>query len=326
MSNQDWKQELAPIQREAVFWYWHLQDPDIPVSDWHCFHEWNAIAEHREAFDAMATVWEDAIRARRESQASAAARQPVRSRLSHMLLRAAAVLLIVAILGPDIGSSTRIFETGATARTLVLDDGSVVRAAPRTRLEIESGSHQRSSYLVRGQAFFRVKDDPNRPFVVRTKLAVAQALGTRFGVSYVGRESVVTVVEGKVAVSRTQSKEISARAASLAELQAHQQIRVSPGLYVVSHVEPDRALAWATTIPFAEVPLDEAIEQFNRLSGSRLELSTPSGAPSWRISGAFQLDQPELFAQYLANITSTTVLVHPPGSPVRTVKPRVRQP
>jgi transmembrane sensor len=327
MNNQDPKQELGPIQREAVFWYWHLQDSDTPVSDWPRFREWNAIPEHRAAFDAMAAVWEDASRVRRESQAIAAAPQRTRSRVSRVFLRAAVVLLIVAILGPSIGPSIRILETDATARTWVLDDGSVVRAAPGARLKIESGTRQRSSYLLRGQAFFRVAEDRYRPFVVSTPLTVAQALGTRFGVSYVDRESVVTVVEGTVAVSPVLSADVSARAVAPVKLHARQQIRVSPLTFaVVPDVDSEQALAWATTIRFAGTPIDEAVEQFNRLNGSRLEFAKPRGAPGLRISGAFQLDPPETFAQYIADETSTTVLVHLPGSPVRQVTPRVTQP
>jgi ferric-dicitrate binding protein FerR (iron transport regulator) len=64
----------------------------------------------------------------------------------------------------------------ATAR---LDDGSVVRLAPRSRLRVSHAAHVRESWLD-GEAYFAVAHDKARPFRVRTRAGTVEVLGTRF--------------------------------------------------------------------------------------------------------------------------------------------------
>jgi transmembrane sensor len=318
----DQKQELGSVQREAVFWYWQIQDPDLPRSEWHRFWEWSAIPEHREAFDAMAAVWERASGTPPVPHSTATSTVTTRRRLPRVLASVAiALLLMLALVAPISGPSVQIFQTQDTAEAWVLDDGSIVRAAPHTRLEVMFGEQYRSSYLERGQAFFLVVHDAARPFVVHTPAASVQAIGTRFGVTCVEGTSIVTVTEGTVSVSRgAQPIETSTRAASpssvpLEFLHAGQQARVSSATFNrISHVDSGDALAWAKTIHFVDTPADQAVEQFNRLSGSRLELSNPSGKPVATIQGTFQFDDPRFFAETVANETSLRVLLHKHGS------------
>lgn len=322
MSDHDRELELRRVQREAVFWYWRLQDPDLPVGEWHRWRHWHAVPAHREAFESMASVWER-LRGRLLTRASASSLQQPRKRLLRVVARAAIVLFILALLGPglDSKSPSTILQTDAdTPAAVMLKDGSIVRVAPDTRLEIEDDVHHRSAYLTQGRAFFDVTQDPTRPFVVRTNLAVATALGTRFGVSQMDKESVVTVMEGTVAV-------LPARSEKSIKLNTGAQIRVLPaGIQVLWHFDSNQELAWATTIPFTRAPIVEAIEEFNQRSGVRLELADPRAARNVHLSGAFQFDDPESFAQVVADEISAPVLVHKPGSPVLTVNPRTLQP
>jgi transmembrane sensor len=322
---------LGPLEREAVFWYWKIQEPDLPRSEWLRFWEWNAIAEHRVAFDAMATVWESACNIPLDApHASTVTVAPARRRLPRILARLVVVLLLLATIGPDIGPASRVFQTNDTAKAWVLDDGSIVRAAPDTRLEVTMSKEYRSSELRRGQAFFRVADDHARPFVVHTPATSVQAIGTRFGVTNDDGVSVVTVIEGTVSVSRgAQPSRTSMPAASSAStplmtLNAGQQARVSSdAFYLVPRVDSKQALSWATTILFEGEAVGEAVKQFNRLSGIRLELSNAPGASAVSIVGDFLLDDPRMFAQVVANGTSAPVLLHRDSAATRDADPEI---
>ncbi len=324
-------QALGPIEREAIDWYWQLQEPDLPASEWQRFWEWNAIAEHREAFDAMATVWERACSMSLDAtHASTVTAAPTRRRLPGILVRIVAVLLVLAIVGHHLGPASRILQTEDTAKAWVLGDGSIVRAAPDTRLEVTMSKGYRSLDLRRGQAFFRVAGDDARPFVVRTQETSVQAVGTSFGVANAKGTSVVTVIEGTVSVShgalpsRTSLQGATSASARREFLNAGQQARVTSSSFnLVPRVDSKQALSWATTIPFEGEPVEQALEQFNRLSGARLELSNPGSAPAVSVVGAFQLDDPRTFAQVVANGTSAPVLLHRHGASTRDTDPEI---
>ncbi len=113
---------------------------------------------------------------------------------------AAAALLVVCLYTVRSPSPSVIVETGtAETRTITLDDGSVVRLAPNSRLSL----WDENSRLVAlsGLAFFAVVTDSARPFVIRTNVGFAEVRGTRFEMR-TGADSLrVVVVEGSVAVS-----------------------------------------------------------------------------------------------------------------------------
>src|SRR5690606_31190750 len=62
------------------------------------------------------------------------------------------------------------WQTYATAigeqRTIALDDGSVVELDPASRITVRLNSHRRDVRLTRGEAFFKVERDAERPFEV----------------------------------------------------------------------------------------------------------------------------------------------------------------
>ncbi|MGE0555066.1 MAG: FecR family protein [Gemmatimonadales bacterium] len=88
--------------------------------------------------------------------------------------------------------------------TVRLSDGSYVRLAPSSTVRIEPGYYAREVVL-RGRAFFAVASDPARPFLVRTALGTARALGTQFEVRTEGDRLRLAVVEGRVALTSGQS-------------------------------------------------------------------------------------------------------------------------
>ncbi len=176
--------------------------------------------------------------------------------------------------------------------------------------------------------FFNVAHDAARPFVVQTPSMVAQALGTRFAVATSNHESVVTVLEGSVAVTRSASRMAAPQSERgwTHRLVASEQVRITQqGTDYVPETNVARVLEWATMIHFAEDPLIMAIEQFSRRSGVLVELQDPSSARTLRVMGSFPLDDPKEFATHVARIASTTVLVHRPGPVVETIPPAVTQ-
>lgn len=256
-------------------------------------------------------------------------RVSIRLRLPRRLAGIAMLIYVLSMHGPGATEPQQIFETHETAETLALPDGTILRAAPHTRAEIQLHSRGRSIHLPRGNMFFNVAHDANRPFVVHTPVATVHALGTRFGVSIREQESLVSLLDGSVAVSGlpSQNAEPQSDRAWTRKLMSSEQLRVtSQGPDDVPQPNVARALAWATKINFYDDPLIMAVEQFSRRSGAHVELQDPNSLRMRRLTGDFNLDDPEGFATYVAESVSTTVLLHRPGPVVQTITPKLAQP
>lgn len=86
--------------------------------------------------------------------------------------------------------------------TVRLPDGSIVQMNAESRLEYMEGFTADRSVRLSGEAFFNVKKNPDRPFVISTGDVKTTVLGTSFNINaYPEQNEIkVTVASGKVAV------------------------------------------------------------------------------------------------------------------------------
>lgn len=85
-------------------------------------------------------------------------------------------------------------------RSIRLPDGSTVELNSRSRLRVRFTEAERTVELLEGQALFNVAKNPARPFIVRSDETRVRAVGTQFDVYKKRSGTIVTVVEGRVAV------------------------------------------------------------------------------------------------------------------------------
>lgn len=90
-------------------------------------------------------------------------------------------------------------ETGEQ-RFEKLIDGSTIELNSKSRVRIRFSAHERNVDLLEGQALFHVAKDASRPFIVHSDATLVRAVGTQFDVYRKPTGTVVTVVEGRVAV------------------------------------------------------------------------------------------------------------------------------
>lgn len=195
-------------------------------------------------------------------------------------------------------------------RTITLMDGSTMHLNSRTRARVRYDDRSRGIELIQGQALFVVEKDPARPFVVRSGSVDAVAIGTTFDVDARGDQTVVAVVEGKVAVRRERLGMPASSAIGPGTegqgyglvLEAGEQAVVGvAGAPKVSKARLDRAGAWTRREMVLEgATLPEVVEQFNRTGLRRLVLE--GEAPdSFRISGVYSSADPEGLVRFLRN-------------------------
>ena len=90
-----------------------------------------------------------------------------------------------------------------SSQTLTLEDSSIVVLEPGARLRMRSHfDADKREVLLTGTAFFKIRKDVKRPFLVHSKMLITRVLGTSFTVKAnngSGKE-IVEVKEGKVSV------------------------------------------------------------------------------------------------------------------------------
>lgn len=181
-------------------------------------------------------------------------------------------------------------------RSLRLPDGSLIYLNARSRLEVRYDDTSREVLLEDGEALFDVAPQPRRPFKVRTRSAVIEALGTQFNVSSRASETRVAVLEGKVQVSHAEQGN-----AETAALNVGQTVKVSrtQPMHVVATADVENLAAWRERrLVFARAPLEEVVEEFNRFNYRPIRLEGVHGAER-HYSGTFDANDPQALVAFL---------------------------
>lgn len=229
-------------------------------------------------------------------------------------------------------SRGQIYETGVGEhRSVRLRDGSLVELNSRSRISVRLLERERRVELQEGQALFQVAGDPARPFVVRSDTTLVRAVGTQFDVNRKRSATVVTVLEGRVAVTSpirrsgqfelgalvpaetNPQTSVSAPDAESAVrgtalfLDAGEQLTVTPRA-VNRPVSTNVSVATAWTqgqIVLVATRLQDVAEEFNRYSERPL-IVEDHGADDLRLSGVFSTE-PTFLIKYLRGRPDITV-------------------
>lgn len=205
------------------------------------------------------------------------------------------------------------YSTGIGQKRLItLADGSVVHLNARSRIVVRYTRDRREVDLVRGQALFVDTYEPNRPFIVRSRATVVRAVGTQFDVNLLDAETIVTVIEGKVAVAqqrhtlpvaanrpRPKSMRLAADHPTV-YVSAGEQLTVTPArrLHPVRANVSD-AIAWMhQKLIFSSTALSDVVQEFNRYNTRQVVIASPS-LDTFRIDGVFSSTDPASLIAFL---------------------------
>jgi transmembrane sensor len=255
-------------------------------------------------------------------RASTARDQPARSRFPRMRLAIAAGL-VAAIVGALGIWRWQIEESYATRigeqRSFMLSDGSRIDLNARSKVRVRMGSARREIELVRGQAFFQVAKNPNRPFIVRAADATIRAVGTSFDVNRARSGTTVTVLEGRVAVQSPAPRNAERADAPEAtrEPQPPEELFLSAGQQVqLSSVKAPvpraanvaAAKAWTQRhLVFDGTPLQDVVEEFNRYNTRQLVVDDRA-LDTFLISGYYATPDPASLLAFLRSERSIRVI------------------
>lgn len=244
------------------------------------------------------------VLAREAASSSHASHSRAKRRLLAVALLAASVATIV------IAAFLLLSNRGSTYRTpigdrreVTLTDGSVINIAPATTLRVRLTPKRREVFVEEGGAYFRVAKNVNRPFIVHAGSAQARAVGTAFSVEHSKGDVLVTVVEGKVAVSEPKHTVVGTTTdeGRALVLLPDQQVAVSTHVNTLTPrtVDGRAAVAWAEgKLVFIDDTVADAVARFNVYNRRQLRISD-SRLAQRRISGTFRASDPESFVDFL---------------------------
>jgi transmembrane sensor len=207
-------------------------------------------------------------------------------------------------------------------RSLTLADGSTVELNSRSKIVVRYSMQERRVELLQGQALFRVTKDAARPFIVKTGATLVRAVGTEFDVYQKREDTVVTVVEGRVAILTSHAGALTDHDVPAAALgprpsnlefpaiaagqignilvAAGEQLTVTPKrIQIAEHPNIASATAWTQRqLVFESASLADVADEFNRYNEKQLIVGDPR-LETFHVSGVFSSTDPASLIRFL---------------------------
>jgi len=280
-------------EAQAAFQTWLHEDPANAAAWDKIGGAWSRLGELAEAPEIRA--------ARADLQRELRRGQKVRRQ---RMAAAAAVLLAVIgggalsyqswrAAGPVAGQAgPTVYRTPVGGRLAVdLPDGSQVVLNTDTEVRAGDWSKARAITLVRGEAFFQVAKDPQRPFTVTADGRTVTALGTAFNVRLDSDRWSVDLLEGRVRVRS---------GGAAAELSPGERlVQEGPQSWRILRRDVAEMSAWRDgRLVFHDQPLGEIADEMNRYSEAKLQIAD-AGLAQAKLSGRFRAGDVEGFVAML---------------------------
>ncbi len=293
--------------------------------------EWSSAAEatlrawlsesvaHRVAFIRLEAAWAESGRLkglpaagygaelcvaaqRANSSATPPAQTSVRSsRVGRLPLIAIAASIIIALI---VGALFVTAHPAASYRTAIgsikevpMKDGSTITLNTDTDIRVAISVTERRVDLDKGEAFFEVAKDLNRPFVVHIGDERVIAVGTKFSVRREADHVRVVVTEGRVRVERAEAHHAAALVSK-----GSVALAGAAGVLVQDEalLEVEERLSWRQGfVVFHETRLSDAVAELNRYNRRQIVIDDPA-VGSMRVGGRFRSDNAAGFVRLLA--------------------------
>lgn len=234
------------------------------------------------------------------------ARRPARLKWA---VAASVVLLAGLFIGlqkPWISNQTTFAAANVASDSLVLPDGSFIDLNSESSIAFEeNGLKNERNVQLTGEAFFSVKRNVEKPFVITTNHSQIRVLGTSFNVKAIPGTNTdeVVVSSGKVMVTSSESGN------SVELVKGEKAIVYSEtGTVVKINKAPDKDLYWKTkTIRFRNTELDSVVKILEEVFHVSIRISQPS-AGKIPVSSTFKDESVEYILETIAATGRLTLI------------------
>lgn len=285
------------LEVEAAAWIARLNADDVSDKDRARFEAWRTEhPTHARAFEEMSATWDKCVAAGplvravslAQSLDEAAERPHPPRRWRWSLAATAAAVALVAVAGwwyQRAGAQTAFATAIGEHATVALPDGSTLELNSGSRARVDYSSTARVIWLERGEGFFKVAHDTQRPFWVLAGSSWVRAVGTAFNVYLKPSGVEVTVSEGAVKVGAAQGFEgapsdRSPTLAAAAVVKAGEQADLhgsAVSTRELSAAAVQRSLTWREGVVYFEnQPLGEVLDELGRYTNVHLVVTDPA--------------------------------------------------
>ena len=280
---------IEDTEREASVWFARMNADDVSPSERAHFETWLAAhPRHAKSYAELSATWQELVKSAPLVRAvyfgqsmNAAAAPPARKRWLAGAVAACFTAFVLAA-GWNVykqKEETR-FQTAIGEQAAVaLPDGSSLNLNTNSRVWVDYSQSSRVIRLERGEAYFKVAHDTQRPFWVRAGNYWVRAVGTEFNVYLRPTGVEVTVSEGTVQVVNAAANDSppsdAALTRSAAAVTAGQQADAHGRAEVIralNSVQLSRLLAWRrSSLYFQDQPLGEVVDELMRYTTLKIE-------------------------------------------------------
>lgn len=285
---------LSEPQRQALRWLSRLRENACNDRDRHELEEWLAEApEHAEAYLQAQQFWQqlggltDVAGARlKDARGYVQTARTTRRRRNTTLL-ALALAAGLCVLQPELvlKLTSKSYQTAKGEQTAInLADGSRIELNTDSDLRVARLFGSRTVWLERGEAWFDIKHDAERPFEVVVGNGRIRDVGTRFNVINDEGNTTVEVTEGMVALSHDGGSEQPIKAGEQSGFDAEGRLRP------VVAGDSNAAGSWRHgLLIFKRQTLPEVLRQLARYHQVQFELADAK-LQTLRVSGRFSTE------------------------------------
>lgn len=279
------------IRQQAIDWLLRLNSQHCTQADRDTFADWlSKTPIHQQAYETIEVQWNSLERLKTEALPARTEALRYRPKPKRPFWPYSAAAGLVLALGIATFSQygwlgwPRTYSTALGGhQTVTLVDGSILELNTGTEVNIQYRYNQRAVTLVKGEAFFTVSHDSERPFSVQAGNTRIEDIGTAFDV-YLKPDSVeIAVQEGLVEV----------QAGGKTRLTAGQQLSVThQGQFIAGKDQDVAALtAWRTgRLVFRNRRLEDVLAELSRYHNVRIHIQKHTLA-DLRVSGTFHVEK-----------------------------------
>jgi transmembrane sensor len=295
----------ADVEVAAAHWLARMTSGDATAADRAEFAMWRMESpDHDRVFRELTQIWTSLrVAAPRPARVGAFLGRVRKSQPAWSSWAAMAAATVFGVISLSQAVSAGRFEyttRPGQIKTVRLSDGSVVSLNGDTALNVRfSPDGERRVELARGEAFFEVRHDAARPFLVDCGAAVVRDIGTGFDVARRGERGSVSVDHGEVEVLAADRSTV---------LDKGQQVQFD--LYELGRktlVDTSMASAWRRGLYFAENDtLGDVMRDLNAYYPGRIIL-LDNGLGDRRINAVVQLAHIDAWLAALNKIGGVSV-------------------
>jgi transmembrane sensor len=206
------------LRDQAVDWLLRMRSKNCTTAERNAFKAWLMESpSHRQAYNTVEAhwAWMESFKSKRFPARDAALRYRSKPRLRLLAYAGAAILVFALGLGafsPNgwLGLSQTYLAKKGDRQTVILADGSNLELNTDSEVRVHFNHWRRQVELIKGEAFFTVSHDAERPFEVYAGSGRIRDIGTAFEVYHRPNQVIVAVQEGIVEIQAIDTRQLTA--------------------------------------------------------------------------------------------------------------------